>query len=185
MKRMTFILLAMLLLTMPQWARIAPATAAQASPQPDCLFFAETGGEEGGFFVCDDNYARFRTAFERWGLQKIGYPISQRYDHDGFVTQAFQKAIMQWRAESGTVALVNIFDDLHKAGFDDRLLSERQTPRQLPAGWDGDIPFDEVVKKRQALLDVRPALQETYFASSDPFTFYGLPTSESALAYVR
>ncbi|MGB0385297.1 MAG: WD40 repeat domain-containing protein, partial [Ardenticatenaceae bacterium] len=118
------------------------------------------------------------TPFENWGLQKIGYPISQRYVHDGFVTQAFQKAIMQWRAESGTVALVNIFDDLHKAGFDGTLLSARQTPRQLPAGWDGDIGFDEVVQKRQALLAVRPALQETYFASSDPLTFYGLPTSE-------
>jgi len=178
MKRMTFTLLAILLLTMPQWARIAPTTAAQAPQEPGCLFFTETAEGEGGFFVCDDHSARFRSAFDSWGLQKIGYPISQRYVHDGFVTQAFQKAIMQWRAESGTVALVNIFDDLHNAGFDDTLLSVRQTPHQLPAGWDGDIPFDEVVKKRQALLDVRPALQDTYFASSDPLTFYGLPTSE-------
>jgi len=153
MKRMTFILLAILLLTMPQWASIAPATAAQAPQEPDCLFFAEAGGEEGGFFVCDDRDVRFRTAFERWGLQKIGYPISRRYhDHGGFETQVFQKAIMQWRPDGNYVTLVNIFDDLHKAGFDDTLLSVRQTPHQLPAGWDGDIPFDEVVKKRQALL---------------------------------
>jgi len=178
MKRMTFMLLAILLLTMPQWATIALATAAEASPQPNCLFFTETAKDGWGFSVCDDQEANFRTAFERWGLQKIGYPISQRYDHGGFVTQAFQKAIMQWRPESGYVALVNIFDDLHNAGFDERLLSDLQTPRQLPAGWDGDIPFDEVVKKRQALLEVRPALQEAYFASSDPLTFYGLPTSE-------
>ncbi|MGB0384929.1 MAG: WD40 repeat domain-containing protein [Ardenticatenaceae bacterium] len=178
MKRMTFILLAILLLTMPQWATIAPTAAAGPVEVADCLFFTETGGEEGGFLVCDNGHVGFRSAFERWGLQKIGYPISQRYVHDGFVTQAFQKAIMQWRVESGTVVLVNIFDDLHKAGFDETLLSVRQTPRQLPAGWDGDIPFDEVVKKRQALLAVRPALEETYFASSDPLTFYGLPTSE-------
>jgi len=183
MKRMTFILLAVLLLTMPQWARMAPATVVEAPQEPGCLFFTETGGEEGGFLVCNGNfrdgsYTGFRTAFERWGLQKIGYPISLRYDRDGFVTQAFQKAIMQWRPDGNYVALVNIFDDLHKAGFDDTLLSMRQTPRQLPAGWDGDIPFDEVVKKRQALLGVRPALQEAYFASSDPFTLYGLPTSE-------
>ncbi|MGB0386154.1 MAG: WD40 repeat domain-containing protein [Ardenticatenaceae bacterium] len=178
MKRITFMVLAILLLTMPQWLTRAPVAAAQASLEPDCLFFAETGGEEGGFLVCDDDYARFRAAFEGWGLQKIGYPISQRYYHDGFVTQAFQKAIMQWRPDGNYVALVNIFDDLHNAGFDDTLLSVRQTPHQLPAGWDGDIPFDEVVKKRQALLEVRPALQETYFASSDPLTFYGLPTSD-------
>ncbi|MGB0387057.1 MAG: WD40 repeat domain-containing protein [Ardenticatenaceae bacterium] len=186
MKRMTFILLAILLLTMPQWATTAPATAAATGEgltelreeEANCLFFTETVEGEGAFSVCDDQEANFRTAFEDWGLQKIGYPISQRYDHDGFVTQAFQKAIMQWQAESSTVALVNIFDDLHNAGFDDTLLSVRQTPDQLPAGWDGDIPFDEVVQKRQALLEKRPALQETYFASSDPLTFYGLPTSE-------
>jgi len=178
MKRITFILLAMWLLTMPQSATVAPATAAPTGQESNCLFFTETASGEGGFSVCDDEEANFRTPFENWGLQKIGYPISQRYVHDGFVTQAFQKAIMQWRPDGNYVALVNIFDDLHKAGFDDTLLSVRQTPRQFPPGWDGDIPFDEVVKKRQALLEVRPALQETYFASSDPLTFYGLPTSE-------
>jgi len=178
MKRITFTLLAILLLAMPQWARIAPATAARALQEPDCLFFTETGGEEGGFFVCDDNYARFRSAFETWGLTKIGYPISQRYVYEGFVTQAFQKAIMQWRPDGDYVALVNIFDDLHNAGFDDRLFVYRQTPNQLPAGWDGDIPFSEVIKKRQALLDERPALHDAYFASSDPLVLYGLPTSE-------
>ena len=179
MKRMIFILLAILLLTMPDWATIAPATASATGQESNCLFFTETveGGER-GFSVCDDQEANFRTPFERWGLQKIGYPISRRYDRDGFVTQAFQKAIMQWRPDGNYVALVNIFDDLHNAGFDDFLLRDIQTPRQLPAGWDGDIPFDEVVKKRQALLYVRTALQETYFASSDPLTFYGLPTSE-------
>ncbi len=178
MKRITFILLAILLLTMPNWATISPASAAATGQESNCLFFTETVKGEWGFSVCDDQEANFRAAFERWGLQKIGYPISQRYVHDGFVTQAFQKAIMQWRPDGNYVALVNIFDDLHNAGFDDTLLSVRQTPRQFPAGWDGDIPFDEVVKKRQALLDVRPALRETYFASSDPLTFYGLPTSE-------
>lgn len=178
MKRMTFILLAILLLTMPQWATIGPATAATTGQESNCLFFTETVQGEGGFSVCDDQEANFRTPFERWGLQKIGYPISRRYNRDGFVTQAFQKAIMQWRPDGNYVALVNIFDDLHNGGFDDVLVRDIQTPRQFPAGWDGDIPFDEVVIKRQALLEVRPALRETYFASSDPLTFYGLPTSE-------
>ncbi|MGB0384343.1 MAG: hypothetical protein ACPGWR_05910 [Ardenticatenaceae bacterium] len=175
MKRMIFMALAILLLTMPQWATTAPATEEE---EANCLFFTETVEGEGAFSVCDDQEANFRTAFEGWGLQKIGYPISVRYNRDGFVTQAFQKAIMQWRVDGNYVALVNIFDDLHNAGFDDTLLSVRQTPHQLPASWDGDIPFGEVIKKRQALLNTRPALQETYFASSDPLTFYGLPTSQ-------
>ena len=76
-----------------------------------------------------------------------------------------------------TVAFKNIFDQLSKQGLDERLLNSRQTPNPLPAGWDGDIPFDEVIQKRQALLN-RPALRAAYFAVSDPLTLFGLPTSE-------
>ncbi|MGB0385705.1 MAG: hypothetical protein ACPGWR_12870 [Ardenticatenaceae bacterium] len=161
----------------PTATRPPAPTPLPPNPQ-DCLFFTETGGGKGGYSVCDDAQADFRSAFEAWGLQKVGYPISRRYFHDGFVAQAFQKVIMQWRAESGTVVLVNIFDDLHNAGYDDILLEMRQTPKQLPDGWDEDRPFDEVISTRQALLNERPALQAAYFASNDPLTFYGLPTSE-------
>ncbi|MGB0384161.1 MAG: hypothetical protein ACPGWR_04975 [Ardenticatenaceae bacterium] len=84
---------------------------------------------------------------------------------------------MQWRPESSRVALVNIFDDLHNDGFDQQLLDTRQTPKQLPAGWDGQgLSFAEVVAKRQALLDARATLRDAYFAAGDPLTFYGLPT---------
>jgi lysophospholipase L1-like esterase len=154
-------------------------TAAPTTQQPACRFFTETGAGQGGFSVCDDGAARFRAAFERWGLQQIGYPISRRYERDGFVTQAFQKAIMQWRPDTNSVALVNVFDDLNHAGFDETLFQTRQTPRQLPPGWDGaGLTFQQVVEKRQALLNARPALRAAYFASSDPLTFFGLPTSE-------
>ncbi|HYN89174.1 MAG TPA: hypothetical protein VER55_11615, partial [Ardenticatenaceae bacterium] len=172
MRRFVVALLVVLLQALP----LLPAARVAAAPvhQENCRAFTETGG----FSVCDDGQARFLSAFNRWGLQKIGYPISQRYVRDGFVTQAFQKAIMQWRSESGTVALANIFDDLHAAGFDSRLLRTRQTPEQLPDGWDGNLPFDQVVARRQALLDSRPALRRAYLAAGDPLTFFGLPTSE-------
>ncbi|MGB0384689.1 MAG: TolB family protein [Ardenticatenaceae bacterium] len=175
MKRTMFVLLA-LLFTIPFWSMVI--RAAPTKQQPACLFFTETVDGEGGFSVCDNDQAHFRTAFEAWGLQKIGYPISQRYSRDGFVTQAFQKAIMQWRSESEHVVLANIFDDLHNDGFDETLFSTRQTPPQLPAGWDGDVSFTKVIERRQMLLDVRPALRDAYLASNDPLTFYGLPTSE-------
>jgi glucose/arabinose dehydrogenase len=175
LKQTILYLLATLLVVLPI---LSTTVTAAPTEEAGCLFFTETGGGQGGFSVCNDGQANFRAAFEAWGLQKVGYPISRRYMHDGFVTQAFQKAIMQWRPESSRVALVNIFDDLHNAGYDDRLLQTRQTPKQLPPGWDGDISFGEVVQKRQALLNERLALPATYFSSSDPFTFYGLPTSE-------
>ncbi|MGB0384162.1 MAG: DUF4352 domain-containing protein [Ardenticatenaceae bacterium] len=172
MKRFTFGILVATLMVLSAW--LAYPVRAEG-----CLFFTETGGGQGGYSVCDDGQAGFRSAFETWGLQSVGYPVSQRYERAGFVTQAFQKAIMQWRPDTGTVALVNIFDDLHNDGFDQTLLETRQTPLQLPDGWDGEgLTFAEVVAKRQGLLDARPALREAYFAASDPLTFYGLPTSE-------
>lgn len=171
-----FILLAGILFVFPAWS----VTQAENSTNEEaiCQFYTETAEGKGGYAVSDEGGVMFGSAFQQWGLDKIGYPISQRYERDGFVTQAFQKGIMQWQGDSGRVVLVNIFDDLHNAGHDESLLATRQTPGQLPAGWDGDLSFDDVVKKRQALLDERPALRAAYFAASDPLTFYGLPTSE-------
>lgn len=134
MKRWLFGLLATILLGLIVWS---PARAAPVAQGDDCEFFTETGGGQGGYYVCNDGDARFLAAFEQWGLQKIGYPISQRYRRDGFVTQAFQKAIMQWRADTNQVVLVNIFDDLHNDSFDEKLIryptDPRATPRRL--GW--------------------------------------------------
>lgn len=177
MKRLLFALLVALLMVFPQVAN--PTFAAPQQQSNTCQFFTETGGGQGGFSVCDDAEARFLSTFNTYGLQRIGYPISTRYERDGFVTQAFQKAILQWRAESNSVAFVNTFDDLHNDGFDAQLLRVRQTPNQLPDGWDGEgLTFEQITDKRQALLDERPALRTAYFSVSDPILFYGLPTSE-------
>lgn len=179
LKEYLLLFLLAVLLALPAWSTLQAATRPmQQASGATCLFFTETGNGKGGFLVSDEDNIRFASAFQHWGLGKIGYPISQRYIKDGFVMQAFQKGIMQWRPESNTVSLVNILDELHKAGFDERLLTIRQTPYPLPAGWDGDISFEEVVQKRQALLDARPTLRGAYFSSDDPLTFYGLPTSQ-------
>jgi hypothetical protein len=153
-------------------------TVVPVAANATCRAFTETAGGNGQFRVCDDGQANFLTALNRYGVQNIGYPISQRYQKDGFITQAFQKAILQWRPDSRNVAFVNIFDDLHTGGYDQRLKEVRQVPNQLPEGWDGGITFAETVVKRQELLDARPALRTAYFAASDPITFFGLPTSE-------
>src|SRR5688500_11342215 len=148
MRRVVGLVLLVMVAMLPAWS------GGRVAAQGNCLFFTETGSGQGGFSVCDDGSARFRSAFEQWGLQRIGYPVSRRYVRDGFVTQAFQKGIMQWRPESSSVALVNVFDDLHNDGFDETLLAVRQTPHQLPAGWDGEsLTFEQIVEKRQALLN--------------------------------
>ena len=142
-----------------------------------CDFYTEAA-VSGGFSVCDDGNAQFRTAFDRYGLQNVGYPISRRFMRDGFITQAFQKAIFQWRADTNQVAFVNVFDELHNRGFDGQLLNARQTPLQFPDGWDGSAKtFEQVKTKRQALLNARPAIRNAYFQVSDPLLFFGLPSS--------
>jgi hypothetical protein len=152
--------------------------AAPLAEDGSCLFFIETGEGKGGFSVCDDVEAKFRSAFEGWGLENIGYPISRRYEKNGFVMQAFQKGIMQWHPEDSTVMLVNVFDELHQAGFDKLLRRKYQTPAQLPPVWEGDLSFDDLMKKRLKLFEARPALADSYFAVSEPLVFYGLPTSD-------
>lgn len=157
--------------TTPVTDEVAPPIAVNAT----CQVFNETGG----FSVCDDSNARFLTAFRANGLQNVGYPISTRYKRDGFVTQAFQKAVFQWRPDGSYVAFVNVFDELHNRGYDQTLLERRQTPFQLPAGWEGaNVPFEQSVQLRQALLNARPALRTAYFSVADPLLFFGLPVSE-------
>jgi len=157
-------------------ALVNPVSNGDVAPPIESGASCQTASET-GFEVCDDTNANFLSAYLNYGVQNVGYPISTRYKRDGFITQAFQKAIFQWRADTGTVAFKNVFDELSNQGLNDRLLSSRQTPHPLPADWDGDIPFAQVVQKRQALL-TRAALQTAYFAASDPLTFFGLPTSE-------
>ncbi len=178
MKRLLGGVVLALLLSLFFWSWGQSPVAAQSGS--DCEFFTQTAaGQPGGFYVCDDAQAQFLSAFERWGLQRVGYPISQRYTRDGFVTQAFQKAIMQWRPNEDAVYLVNIFDDLHNDGFDERLLRVRQTPNHLEAGPEGpNASFEQAKMARQALLAERPALERAYFSVADPVLFFGLPTSE-------
>jgi hypothetical protein len=141
--------------------------------------YTQTGGGQGGFSVVDDGQARFWAEFQRLGgLQTVGYPISQRFTHDGFTTQAFQKLVLQWRPEVGQAWPVNVFDDLSRAGHDTTLLERRQTPRPFADGYDPPgASWPEVVAGRQALFNEYPALRQRYFSASDPLSVFGLPTS--------
>jgi Ni/Co efflux regulator RcnB len=163
----------------PPAAPVPPGNGAADWAIPGGRFYTQAASQQGGFSVQDDAQARFWTEFQRLGgLQTVGYPISQRFVYDGFVTQAFQKLVLQWRPEVGQAWPVNIFDELSKAGHDARLLETRQTP--LPLGADFDAPgaaWPQVVAGRQALLNTHPALRQRYFSVGDPLTVFGLPTS--------
>lgn len=172
----------------PAPAAPAPAPASPVSPPaagstewaiPNGRFFTQTGKGQGGFSVIDDNNARFWTAWQRLGgAETVGYPISQRFMRDGFVTQAFQKLVLQWRPESNTAVPVNVFDELSKSGFDGTLLQNRQTPHPLDGSFDSPgAAWGQVIAGRQDLLNANTAIRSRYFGSGDPLTIFGLPTS--------
>ncbi len=142
-------------------------------------FFSQAGGGTGkGFTVTDDQAASFWSEFQRFGgVQAVGFPISQRFTWDGFVSQTFQRVVFQWRPETGTVAFVNVFDLMTSTGHDDFLLSARQVPK--PGTFDeAGKPFDQIVTERLALLDATPAIRAAYFdVVGDPVQSNGLPTS--------
>ena len=63
---------------------------------PGGWFYTQTGGDTpdplDGYAVVDDPQALFWTAFvELGGVQAVGYPVTQRFVWDGFVTQVSRK----------------------------------------------------------------------------------------------
>ena len=148
---------------------------------PDGRFFKETSGDlyrgcDSGFAVTNAGGFALWDTWQRLGLESVGYPISHRFMWRGFVTQAFQKAIVQLRPGRGVV-FVNIFDELHEAGKDAELRKEWAIPFHLEfdpvQGWD----WDEFVQRRLALLDANQGIKDRYFAARDPLLRFGLPTS--------
>jgi hypothetical protein len=168
--RLLFLLIFALAALPPSLAGAAPADYAV----PNGRYFAQAGG----FAVTNEDGVRFWDAFQSLGgVTAVGYPVSRRFSHDGFVTQAMQKAVFQWRPDTRSVSFVNVFDDLSRMGRDDFLMSARSTPRPLPPGWDGGADWTTVVRNRTALLDERPAIRRRYDATPDALLRFGLPTS--------
>ena len=159
----------------------------------DGHFFAHAGEPycDSGYEVTNADGIPFWDTWQRLGLENVGYPISHRYMWRGGVTQAFQKAIMRWQRDRGVI-LVNIFDELHEAGFDDKLRESWGLPQQSSPALDSALPVDkweelgaglreklraDLRRTRLALLDANQAIKERYFAARDPLLLFGLPTS--------
>ncbi len=149
-------------------------------------YFTQTGG----YTVADDAQASFLTEFNRLGgVAELGYPVSRRFSLDGFVVQAFQKAILQWRPDTGQATFVNVLDRLHDAGDDDWLAGHQMTPPPADSSADTGLAWSDVVARHQAFLAANSALQAAYFAADDPVARYGLPispvTDEGAALVIR
>lgn len=150
---------------------------------PGGHFYTQTNGfppgtSPMGYAIVDDEKAQFWTGFRKHGgVERLGFPISQRFLWNGFITQATQKAVLQWRPEKRDVDFVNVFDDLSKAGTDAWLSSVRSVPPPVPPSFDRGLSWNKIVAHRVALLSARPALLARYRAAANPLEVYGLPTS--------
>lgn len=168
----------------------APATKASTKALPldwaipGGHFYTEANGfpvgtSPMGYPVVDDAQAQLWTAFQRHGgVARLGYPVSQRFLWGGFVTQATQKAVLQWRPEKRDADFVNVFDDLSSNGKDDWLLNFRSVPRPLSSSFDAGLKWSQIMKRRVDLLRTRPAIYARYQSASDPLDLYGLPMSQ-------
>ena len=145
-------------------------------------FYTQTNGRKDsltGFDVSDDDGVPLWTSFQSLGgTDVLGYPVSRRFEMDGFVVQAFQKAVLQWRPDQKAFDFLNTFDVLHDRGKDGWLQVYRQTPPPADTAADAGLPFDKVMLRHLAILDkAPPALKAQFLADSDWLDHYGLPVA--------
>ena len=147
-------------------------------------YFTQAGGDpngDAGFRITDESGVNFASEFERLGgVEALGYPISRRFEWDGFTTQATQKGVLQWQPQTNRAALVNLLDAFADAGLDSWLEQHAQVPPQQLFHDETELIFEEVVAARLAYLDGYPALRRVYLATSDYLERYGLPTAPIA-----
>src|SRR5690349_6827371 len=94
-----------LLLPIPQ---VAAADSTEDFAIPNGRVFPQSGG----FAIADEGGIPLWSEYQRLGgLKALGYPISARYQVDGYVTQAVQRGILQWRPEQKQAVLTNVLDD--------------------------------------------------------------------------
>jgi hypothetical protein len=160
---------------------VAPGVAGQLDlPLDNGWFFKQANGFGGagdsGFSVVDDASASFWSEFQRLGgVDKLGFPISKRFQYGGFLTQAFQRMALQWRPDLGQAVPVNIMDDLAARGANSWLERTRQVPVAIDSAGEANLEWEDVVARHVGLLTDYPALRQFYEAEPEAMTLYGLP----------
>jgi len=175
-----------LLFGLAMLALAAPVGAAPAVLDydiPNGHFYTQTNGQplgtaQSGFAVTNEGGIPFWDAYQQLGGPYVlGYPVTRRFIYDGFVTQAMQKVVFQWRPDIKQVWFLNTFDALHDKGKDDWLLTYRQTPRPFDTTPDNGLSWEQVVARHQAFLDQNAAIKKAYFSDPSPIDHFGLPVA--------
>ena len=130
---------------------------------PGGHFYTQRGAGDGvsGYAVTNDGGVRLLDEYQRLGGPRaLGYPVTRRFQMNGFAVQAFQKGVLQWRPEAGQAWLTNVLDELHARGKDDFLRLRHATPPQAAS------PGADV-------LNAQPAIAARYDEAR-----HGKPTSQ-------
>jgi hypothetical protein len=120
------------------------------------------GAGTGGYAVTDDASASLWSEFQRLGgIDELGYPISNRFQLDGCVAQAFQRGALEWQADQEQAVPIDILSLLSQRGLDAWLDALRHIP---PSQSDPSTVADA--------LSAYPPIGDFYAADSDAL---GLP----------
>jgi hypothetical protein len=160
-------------------AAAAPLPAASAMAPGEGAVFTEAGGGRGGFAITDRDGITFWSGFRALGgVDALGYPASRRFERGGFVYQATQGVVLQWRPEMGHAVLANAFEWFTEAGRDGWLFEAAGVPP--PIRDDGSGGDWERAKQVRLGWLTDEAIRERYLAAGSlerAIDLYGLPTS--------
>jgi len=183
-----------------------PAAQAQAAlrdyPVPGGWFYSQESRLSTdsppyrGYTVVDDGDASFWTEFRRYGgVQVLGYPVSQRYRYPtdtGYLSQAFQRGILQWHPDEGRAEMANVMDQFTEQGLDDQL-EIAGIPKPQPQ--DPSLSFANDAERRMGWLTeprflaryfFDPVAQVPFDAQEQAWDFFGLPqTTADRPVYLR
>ena len=139
-----------------------------------------------GYTVVDDQDASFWTEFRRFGgVDVLGYPVSRRYRYPdpntGYLSQAFQRGILQWHPETARAQMANVFEQFTEQGRDDALeIAGIPRPQPDPPG----LSFADDAERRMGMLSeprflaryfFDPVSQSPFDAQEQAWDFFGLP----------
>ncbi|MGH2457898.1 MAG: trypsin-like peptidase domain-containing protein, partial [Chloroflexota bacterium] len=147
-------------------------------PVPNGHFYSQASGKgvDFGYTITDGGGASFNSEFLRLGgVDRLGYPSSGRFALGGYLTQATQKALLQWRPETRHVDFVNVFDIFSQRGLDPTLARTRLIPPTPDNHADRQLTWPGVVARHLAILDQNPAIKARYFSNPTPIDSFGLP----------
>ncbi|HEX2987371.1 MAG TPA: hypothetical protein VHS06_04290, partial [Chloroflexota bacterium] len=165
------------------------ATSANAAPGDldydiaNGHFFTQTNGQPlgtstAGYSITNDAGIPFWDEFQKLGgAQVLGYPVSKRFQYDGYVTQAMQKVVFQWRPDYKEVWFLNTFDALQDKGKNDWLLNYRQTPKTMDTTPDNGLTIEQVIRRHIGFLDQNEAIKKVYNSDKQSIDHYGLPVA--------